>query len=94
MAEVYRRKVEDLAASLATPEARAKAAEILRGLIEAIELHPSPDGYEIRLRGDLAGILSLAAQSKKPATVSRDGLSQMALVAGARYQRHLLECST
>ena len=83
MAEIYRNKVENLAASLAAPETRVEAADLLRGLIETIELHPGLGGYEIRLRGDLAGILSLATDGKKPAALSGDRFSQMALVAGA-----------
>ena len=86
MAELYRKKVENLAASLAAPDAQVEAEEILRSLIETIELHPGVAGYEIRLRGDLAGILRLAADGKKPAAVSRDGLLQMALVAGVGFE--------
>ena len=68
MAEVYHRKVADLAEALNREDARAEAAEILRGLIERIELRPGAEGYEILLRGDLAGILALSAERKKPAT--------------------------
>ena len=82
MAEIYRRKVSDLANALNDAGARAEAAEALRGLVETIELRPEADGYAIFLRGDLAGILQLATAGKKPAALSRDGLSQMALVAG------------
>ena len=90
MAEIYRQKVTDLAAALNAPETRGEAAEILRGLIDTIELRPSAEAYDILLRGDLAGILTLASNSKKPAALSRDGLSQMALVAGARNHLNLL----
>ena len=86
MAEVYRAKVADLAGSLAAPDTRHEAADILRGLVEAIELHPGAEGYEILLRGDLAGILRLAVNGEKPATVSGGGLSQMALVAGTGFE--------
>ncbi len=86
MAEIYRNKVENLAASLAAPETRVEAADLLRGLIETIELHPGLGGYEIRLRGDLAGILSLATDGKKPAALSGGGFSQMALVAGVGFE--------
>ena len=68
MAEIYRQKVTDLAAALNAPETRGEAAEILRGLIDTIELRPSAEAYDILLRGDLAGILTLASNSKKPAT--------------------------
>ena len=84
MAEIYRQKVTDLAAALNAPETRAEAAEILRGLIDTIELRPSAEAYDILLRGDLAGILTLASNSKKPAT-GGDGLSQVALVAGQDF---------
>ena len=73
-------------ARLAAPDTRHEAADILRGLIEAIELHPATAGYEILLRGDLAGILRLAVDGEKPATVSGGGLSQMALVAGTGFE--------
>ena len=65
MAEVYHRKVADLAEALNREDARAEAAEILRGLIERIELQPRAEGYEILLRGDLAGILALSARTQK-----------------------------
>jgi site-specific DNA recombinase len=86
MAEVYGRKVADLAAALNDEATRPEAAEILRGLIDAIELRPGKSRYDILLRGDLAGILTLAINSKKPATLSRDGLSQVALVAGVGFE--------
>ncbi len=40
MADLYRQKVTDLAAALNAPDSRTEAAEILRGLIETIELRP------------------------------------------------------
>jgi site-specific DNA recombinase len=86
MAEVYRRKVADLAQALNDDSTRAEAADILRGLIDAIELRPGFDCYEILLRGDLAGILQLSTNGKKPAAISRGGLSHVALVAGAGFE--------
>jgi hypothetical protein len=44
MAEVYRRHVTDLAAALQSPETRTEAAEILRSLVETIELRPRGRG--------------------------------------------------
>jgi hypothetical protein len=87
MAEVYHRKVSELADALNDNGKRTEAAEILRGLIETIELRPEDTGYAIFLRGDLAGILSLSLghTSKKPATGKVDGLSQLALVAGVGF---------
>ncbi|TPE43122.1 recombinase zinc beta ribbon domain-containing protein [Amaricoccus solimangrovi] len=86
MAEIYRAKVGNLAAALTAPDSRVEATEILRGLIDAIELRSGAEGYEILLRGDLAGILTLASDTKKPGAVSGTGLSQLALVAGAGFE--------
>lgn len=38
-------------------------------------------------RDGVTGMLALASDSKKPAAMSRDGLGQIKLVAGARKQR-------
>jgi hypothetical protein len=70
MADLYRRKVSNLAAALSAPDIRAEAAELQRGIVERIELQPAGKGYEILLRGDLAGILTVASDSKKPAALS------------------------
>ncbi|WP_143079921.1 hypothetical protein [Roseinatronobacter thiooxidans] len=43
LAESYARKVADLAAALNAPEARAQAADLLRGLIENVTLRSDPD---------------------------------------------------
>jgi DNA invertase Pin-like site-specific DNA recombinase len=86
MAEVYRAKASDLAAALSAPEARTGAAEILRGLIEAVVLTPEAEGYAIELRGDLAGILALAAagNDRTAGAFGPTAVSQVSLVAGAR----------
>jgi site-specific DNA recombinase len=86
MSEVYHRRVANLAEALRSPDTRTEAAEILRSLIETIELRPEGEAYAILLRGDLAGILRLSANGKKPAAVSSDGLSQVALVAGVGFE--------
>ncbi len=62
MAEIYHRKVTDLHAALNDDEpTRAEAADILRSLIDAIVLMPEGSELTIELRGDLAGILKVAA---------------------------------
>jgi site-specific DNA recombinase len=86
MAKIYRDKVADLAKALTAPDTRIEAAEILRSLIDAIELHPGKAGYDVLLRGDLAGILQLGVNGKKPAAISGDGLLQVALVAGVGFE--------
>jgi site-specific DNA recombinase len=86
MAEIYRRKVTDLHAALNDDEAtRAEAADILRSLIDAIILVPEGNELKIELRGDLAGILNVAANEKSPSVT--DGLvSQVEMVAGEGFE--------
>ena len=99
MAEVYRRKVADLAAALGNPDTRLEAAEMIRALVDRIVLMPEDGGLSLHLRGDLAGILAVAAAqkaggfSKKPGSHSGTGSFahdlQVSLVAGARNTRFL-----
>ena len=85
LAELYRERVERLHEELNRPELRAEAAEVLRGLIEEIRLIPENGRLEVELCGALAGILALAADSKKPAAEGRGGL-QATLVAGTGFE--------
>ena len=67
MASHYRRQVEQLHSALeeADDTHRTEAREILRSLIEALILTPDGGGgLTIDVRGDLAGILTIAAASK------------------------------
>jgi len=50
--------------------------------VDEILLTPENGELRIELRGEVAGILALAAGSKKPAAI-RDGLAQIKVVAGA-----------
>ena len=87
MAEVYRRKVNGLAAALTTEQDRAEAAELLRSLIDRIVLTPNAEGrLTVDLYGDLAGILGMAAQKNGPLDESDPLVRQVKLVAGAGYQ--------
>ena len=89
MAGLYRRQIENLRETLADTANRRRAVEALRALIDEILLVPVADGEKtvlsVNLRGDLAGILALAADTKKPP--QRDGLSEsVAMVAGAGFE--------
>lgn len=89
MAGVYREQIirlhEALNSELETQ--RQEAAEIVRSLIEAIILTPSDDGMRIDVRGDLAGILTIASETQKSANAGMrsrfDPRSQFEMVAGA-----------
>ena len=85
LADLYRQRVEHLHEELNRPELRAEAAEALRALIDEVRLIPERGELAIEIRGDLAGILALSADRKKPITADRDGL-QATLVAGVGFE--------
>jgi site-specific DNA recombinase len=85
MAAEYRRQVASLAQVLNREENRGEAADILRSLVDRIELSPNQQGkLEIDLYGDLAGILTLAARKDRPLDQSDPSVQQVKVVAGAR----------
>jgi hypothetical protein len=88
MADVYREKVRTLCHALKHEDSRAGATDAIRGLIEAILLEPDGDRLKITLKGDVAGMLSAARNSKRSPDTG-DLLVQIKLVAGACNQRYL-----
>ena len=66
VAEIYRRRMQHLAAALDDPEVRAEAAEAIRSAVEEVVLMPGDKRGDVRvsLRGDLMGILDIAADRK------------------------------
>ncbi len=97
LAEVYADKVARLEEALNDPAIKTEAAEILRSLIDRIELVPPDDGpggpgLEARLYGDLARILAFCegATGKDKLPSSGEPGSQLSVVAGARYQLNRL----
>ena len=93
LAEVYAEKVQQLEQSLNDPAIRAETADVLRSLIDRIELRPKGEGQGIAatLHGDLAQILALCADAgrKQKLPKAEASGSQLSVVAGARYQRCL-----
>jgi site-specific DNA recombinase len=69
---------------------RTEAAEILRGLVDRIELTPKKENgtqtLTIELRGALAGILSLATNGERPLQDSGLSVREITLVAGAGFE--------
>ncbi len=59
VAELYRRKVESLHEALNSKDTKTEATEILRGLIEAINVRPSKYGLEVELVGNIVRMLKL-----------------------------------
>lgn len=95
LADIYRRKVEDLAEALNGAEDKAEAAELLRGLIEKVVIHPREDGHIIELFGELGAILQLCQgdsgydKARSGATGVCVGVRQLTMVAGTHFQKYL-----
>jgi hypothetical protein len=66
MAALCRDRVARLHEALADETTWVQAAEIIRSLVEEIRLVREDGRLRIDLKGDLAGILSVAAHSKAP----------------------------
>jgi site-specific DNA recombinase len=92
LAEAYKRKVAELHEALADETTRAEAMELIRSLIEAIILVPENGVLRVEVRGELAAILALAAEGKKPGRTDRALSEQIKMVAGAR--NHLYRTRT
>jgi len=88
MAELYKSKVEELAAALQREDTRLEASEMLRGLIDSIVLTPENGQLRIELRGSLAAMLTAAQQTKRSPETG-DLLVPVQLVAGACNRRYL-----
>jgi site-specific DNA recombinase len=88
MADLYRTKVEGLAAALHREDTRPAASDTLRGLIDSIVLAPEAGQLRIELRGNLAAMLT-AAQKTTRSPESGDLMVPVQLVAGARNQHYL-----
>jgi site-specific DNA recombinase len=85
MADLYRTKVEELAAALRREDTRLEASEMLRGLIEAIVLTPEKGRLRIELRGNLAAMLAAAQQTKRSPETG-DLFVPIQLVAGGGFE--------
>ena len=84
---IYRQRVEQLQEALQDPGTRDQAFELIRSLIEEIRLVPDGSTLRIELKGELAGILALSTQRKKPGGLSAAGLTgQIKMVAGRGFE--------
>ena len=95
MGDRYRAEIGRLRDALNDVARREEAAEIVRGLIDAIVLRPSGTGrgrtLSIDLSGHLAGILNLARETKRGADGAPVSDQQIKLVAGACITRYRIE---
>ena len=66
-------------------ETKDEAFEIIRTMIDEVCLVPEGDKLRIDLTGELAGILSLCQESKKPGHDGQVHAEQIKMVAGAGF---------
>src|SRR5215211_4640549 len=85
MSDVYCEKVGSFCLALESEESRTGAAHAIRALVEAIVLEPDGERLKITLKGDLAGMLSAARDSKRSPDTG-DLMVQIKLVAGAGFE--------
>jgi hypothetical protein len=90
LGELYRRKVNDLETLLQDEDTKPQATDILRSLIQRIEISAGPTrGHaEVRIFGALASILDFALESTNAKATADGGLFRVLMVAGA----HSLQC--
>jgi len=87
MAELYRRKVEDLHGALENDATRDEAMELIRSVVDSVVLTPEHGRLRIDLKGELAAILALTTGEKiKPGFGGRALAEQMKLVAGRGFE--------
>jgi len=72
MADLYHERLQELYLSLKEPETRIQAMEIIRSLIDYIELVPVGGELKARTHGDIAGLFNFMSHEKTP-TASADG---------------------
>ena len=87
LAHVYRDKVSGLQEALKDPLLHDEAMDILRSLIERVEMQPSDGGYEITLVGEIAHMISLS--TGKSGQEADHIPSSVKVVAEARSHREL-----
>ena len=91
LAQIYRRKVEQLQHALNDPEIRDEAIQVLRGLLESVVIAPAETGFEVEIVGEIAHMIEMGMnEGKKKGPVLNERMARsVKVVAGARSQRYL-----
>lgn len=97
LAELYRRKVAALQDALVDSATRDEALQILRGLVERVNVTPCDKGIEIELTGEIAQMVALGLEGTARngkgapggAPLSAELTRSVKVVAGKRNQRCL-----
>lgn len=82
LSELYRRRVTELAITLADPATSKPAREVVRGLIERVSVSWDDGKAVVTLDGALTALIGLARNAKGPALAGPYG-SSVKVVAGA-----------
>jgi site-specific DNA recombinase len=85
ISELYRRKVTELAVTLADPAIAQPAREVVRGLIERVAVRWSEGQAVVVLDGALTALIGLAQNAKSPAIAGPFG-SSVKVVAGTGFE--------
>ncbi|MCF6216193.1 MAG: recombinase family protein [Emcibacter sp.] len=85
MADLYHERLQELYLSLQEPETRNQAMEIIRSLIDYIELVPVGGELKARIHGDIAGLFNFMSHEKTP-TASADRGVSFEMVAGVGFE--------
>ena len=91
MAAMYRQRISALCESLGDENRKVESVEVFRTLVDQVALVPEDGELSIVLRGDLAAILTFAANKKRPDFLSEAGLlgdliSPVSVVAGTGFE--------
>ncbi len=88
LGELYRRKVKELGGLLTDDASRPQAMEIIRGLIERIEVAPGDmrGKANVTLFGALASILDFAMGPANAKATADGGSCRVSMVAGAGFE--------
>jgi DNA invertase Pin-like site-specific DNA recombinase len=91
LGELYRRKVSELESLLDDEDTKPQATDILRSLIQRIEISAGQTrGHaEVRIFGALASILDFAVESTHAKATANGGFGRVLMVAGAHNHRNL-----
>ena len=86
MADLYRKKVSELQTLLIDETARQQAMDLIRSMIDHIEIHVGAErgNPEVILVGALAQILAFTQQNKTAASNGSDG--RVLMVAGVGFE--------
>ncbi|WP_158241909.1 hypothetical protein [Tabrizicola sp. TH137] len=88
LGELYSRKVQDIGTLLTHEASRPQAMEIIRSLVQRIEVAPGAKRGEaqVTLYGALASILDFALGAQNTKATADGGLCRVLLVAGAGFE--------